>query len=203
MAEVEGFDICQCFPQDIIHVLLEGVIPYETKLLLRVLIDEKRLFTINDFSQRLASFDYGYMESKNKPSPLTRESVNGCDAKLKQSGKCAIYVLYIYIYTYMFVVNNFLVIFLFLAASQMCCLFRFIPIILGDLVDNDSKQWHCFLKLWNIVQMCTAPVISKDDVSFLKMLIEEHHILFKEAYPIANIIPKLHYMVHIPDDMIR
>ena len=32
--------VCQCFPEDIMHILLEGVVPYETKQFLKVLIDE-------------------------------------------------------------------------------------------------------------------------------------------------------------------
>lgn len=85
----------------------------------------------------------------------------------------------------------------------MWCLFRFLPIMIGDLVDSTLKQWHCFLKLWNIVQICTATAIRKDDVPYLKLLIEEHHNLFKEVHPAASIIPKLHYLVHVPDDIIR
>ena len=86
LANVGNFDVCQCFPQDIMHVLFEGVMPYETKLLLRVLLDEKKYLSINDLNQRLDSFDYGYMDSKNKPTLIVRENINCSDAKFKQSG---------------------------------------------------------------------------------------------------------------------
>ena len=33
---VEHFDVCQCMPEDIMHILLEGLVPYETKLLLQI-----------------------------------------------------------------------------------------------------------------------------------------------------------------------
>ena len=85
----------------------------------------------------------------------------------------------------------------------MWCLFRYLPIMIGYLVDRDLEQWHCFLQLWNVVQICTAPAIKREDVPFLRILLEEHHNLFKEVYPMASIIPKLHYMIHIPDDIIR
>ena len=88
LVNVKHFDVCQCFPQDIMHILLEGVVPYETKLLLRFLIDNKRLFTLRDLNRKLDSFEYGYMNSKNKPSPIARETLNAAsDTKLKQSGK--------------------------------------------------------------------------------------------------------------------
>ncbi|XP_028403169.1 uncharacterized protein LOC114525909 [Dendronephthya gigantea] len=168
-----NFDVCQCFPQDIMHVLFEGVIPYEMKLLLKVIVDEKKFISLKELNHRIESFDYGYMNAKNKPSQIVRETVNSSDSKLKQS------------------------------ASQMWCLFRFFPIIVGDLIDKNLKEWHCFLQLWNIVQVCTSPAIKEEDVPYLKVLIEEHHRSFKEIYPNTSIIPKMHYLIHIPDDMSR
>ena len=53
------------------------------------------------------------------------------------------------------------------------------------------------LTLWNIGQLCNAPAIKKDDVPYLRVLIEEHHTLFKGLYPEASIIPKMHYVIHI------
>ena len=38
--------VCQCFSEDIMHILLEGVVPYETKQFLKVLIDETRGLTL-------------------------------------------------------------------------------------------------------------------------------------------------------------
>ncbi|XP_028392652.1 uncharacterized protein LOC114517192 [Dendronephthya gigantea] len=105
-----NFDVCQCFPQDIMHVLFEGVIPYEMKLLLKVIVDEKKFISLKELNHRIESFDYGYMNAKNKPSQIVRETVNSSDSKLKQS------------------------------ASQMWCLFRFFPIIVGDLIDKNLKE---------------------------------------------------------------
>jgi hypothetical protein len=69
------------------HVLFEGIVPYETKLLLKYLIDERRCFTLTRLNQLLESFDFGYMNRKNRPTCLTRESINATkEAKLKQSG---------------------------------------------------------------------------------------------------------------------
>ena len=81
------FDVCKCFPQDIMHILLEGVVPYETKFLLKLLIDGEKCLTLKELKSRMDSFDYGYMNTRNKPSPITRESINMADTKLKQSGR--------------------------------------------------------------------------------------------------------------------
>ena len=88
MNQVANFDVCQCFPEDIMHLLFEGVVPYATKQCLKVLIDEKRCLTLRELNNRLESFNYGYMNNKNKPTPIARETLNALDdAKLKQSGK--------------------------------------------------------------------------------------------------------------------
>ena len=85
----------------------------------------------------------------------------------------------------------------------MWCLFRFLPIMIGEFVDKELQNWLCFLKLWNIVQICTAPAMEKDDVAYLRILIQEHHLLFRELYPDASVIPKMHFLIHVPDDILR
>lgn len=84
---VQHFDVCKCFPEDAMHVLLEGLVPYETKLLLKVLIGEK-VVTLQELNNRLESFDYGYMDKKDKPTLISRDTMNSSDFKLKQSGNC-------------------------------------------------------------------------------------------------------------------
>jgi hypothetical protein len=75
--------------------------------------------------------------------------------------------------------------------------------MLGPLVEEQIKPWNCLKKLWNIVQICTSPEINCEDIALLRSLIQGHHELFKEAYPNATIIPKHHYLIHVPDDIIR
>ena len=41
MNRLANFDVCQCFPEDIMHILFDGVLPCETMHFLKVLIDEK------------------------------------------------------------------------------------------------------------------------------------------------------------------
>ena len=56
-------------PHDIMHDVLEGVIPYEMKLLLEYLVDKKYIAT-DTLNHRLKSFDFGYTETSDKPSDL-------------------------------------------------------------------------------------------------------------------------------------
>lgn len=87
MNRVDNFDVRQCFPEDTMHILFEGVVPYETKRFLKVLIDEKRSLTLKELNHRMEIFNYGYMHYKDKPTPIARETLNALeDAELKQSG---------------------------------------------------------------------------------------------------------------------
>ena len=43
-----------------------------------------------------------------------------------------------------------------------------------------------------------APEITHDEVAYLQVLIRDHHTAFMKLYPAASIIPKMHYIVHMP-----
>ena len=83
--KINFFDVCQCLPEDIMHVLYEGVIPYETKNLIRLLEAEGHV-SLQQLNSAIENFDYGYMNAKDKPCPITRETLNSRDGKLKQYG---------------------------------------------------------------------------------------------------------------------
>lgn len=54
---------------DIMHDILEGVVPYEVKIVIQKLIS-LGCFTLDIFNQRLLSPDFGKLESRNRPSPI-------------------------------------------------------------------------------------------------------------------------------------
>ena len=89
------------------------------------------------------------------------------------------------------------------SASQMWLLARLLPLLVGDLIPRDYVQWVCFLKLFKICDICTAPSVSPDIAAFLEVLIEEHHSLFSQLYGSNLIIPKMHFMaLPFPDSNI-
>ena len=57
--------------------------------------------------------------------------------------------------------------------------------------------------LLTIMDYFLSPVLSTDIVSYLKVLIEDHQRAFADLYPSCPITPKLHYMVHYPEWIIR
>ena len=71
---------------DVMHDLLEGVLQYEVKLMLHVMIDNENYFTLEDFNSRLDNFELGYMECKNRPTSISKKTLNSLGNSLKQSG---------------------------------------------------------------------------------------------------------------------
>ena len=85
----------------------------------------------------------------------------------------------------------------------MWCLARLLPFMIGHLVPEDDQHWRNFLLLLTIIDYAFAPVISQNEVSFLNSTIEEHNLNFKRLYPTSSMIPKLHYILHIAEWIIK
>lgn len=50
------------------HVLLEGVVPYELSLMLKSFVNNKKYFSAHLLNDRIASFAYSMHEAIDKPS---------------------------------------------------------------------------------------------------------------------------------------
>ena len=71
---------------DVMHDILEGVLKVSLMATLKDVILKKSLFTIKTFNERVDSFDYGPVDSNNKPSRI--KETGFADANdIKQSGK--------------------------------------------------------------------------------------------------------------------
>ena len=85
----------------------------------------------------------------------------------------------------------------------MWCLARLLSLMIGNKIDKDDPYWDNFLLLLTIVNYVLAPVISKDTIAYLSVLIDEHHQVFKDLYPHCRITPKMHYIDHYPESIER
>lgn len=83
--DIANFHVVQHLPQDVMHVILEGSLKYETELLLRAFVAVKKYFTINDLNERIACFEYSYQDKRDKPSAINPHIVTS-QASLRQSG---------------------------------------------------------------------------------------------------------------------
>lgn len=88
------------------------------------------------------------------------------------------------------------------SAAQTLLLCRTIPLMVGDCVPEEDEHWRCFLLLLKICDIVFSPIIPKGYCAVLKLLIEEHHSLFKLLYSSSMIIPKFHFLVHYPDQIL-
>ena len=72
--KVPYFNPFHCVPQDPMHVILEGCLPYVMKHLLNYYVNIKKYFTIEQFNEKLEKFPYSYMDRRKKPSNLAPET---------------------------------------------------------------------------------------------------------------------------------
>ena len=78
---------------DIMHDILEGVLQLHLKWLLKYLIEEERMFTLDTLSGRLLSFYYEQSDTQNRPTIISHQTLSSPSNTVKQSCK----VLHVYI----------------------------------------------------------------------------------------------------------
>lgn len=84
--ELSYFNVCDgSLLPDIMHDILEGVLQYEVKLLLRVLV-QSGCFSLEEFNTRLENVELGYMEIKKKPTLISSTTFYSDGNSLKQNG---------------------------------------------------------------------------------------------------------------------
>ena len=97
--------------------------------------------------------------------------------------------------------NNLL--YMHIVASQMKTLIRLLPLIVGDYIPQDDEHWACFLMLWDICTSITAFEVDRQDAMNLAWTIEAFMESLEYLYSESIFTPKLHYLLHLPGDMLR
>ena len=167
-------DVCEQFPQDIMHVFLEGILAYELKYLLRYYINERGFFTLSDLNKEIQSFSYGYSHVKDKPCIIKTTDLDRQSSSNLGQG-----------------------------AANMWLLAQVLPLILSKLVSTESQHWQCFSSLLELMCIAFSAHVSLETVVYLKTAIKNHLLLFKNVYPDAPIIPKQHFLVHLPSQILK
>ena len=75
LCELPQFDVTTQLPQDIMHVLFEGVIPLHMGLLLEHVVHSLRVISLAQLNSRIKSHPHGYFEEK--PMPLSNFELTG------------------------------------------------------------------------------------------------------------------------------
>ena len=87
---------------------------------------------------------------------------------------------------------------IYLSASQMWMLGRYLPVMIGRHIPSDDDHWRCYNLLLIIMQYLFAPKLQEDDLALLQEKLQQHHILFTTLYPLHSVIPKMHFLLHTP-----
>lgn len=98
--------------------------------------------------------------------------------------------------------DNFIFFFFLSPAARMWCLARMFPILIGDLIPQNDEHWENFLRLLKIEEIVFAPKATPQLAAYLGVLIEEYledYVNLNDRLP----IPKQHYMVHYPNQIIK
>lgn len=72
---------------DIMHNVLECCLQYETKELLKYLLLQKNLFTLDHLNNQIEFFPYSYFDATDKPVAIAMNSLLSPDHTLKQTGQ--------------------------------------------------------------------------------------------------------------------
>ena len=86
------FHVIEGLPGDAMHDVLEGLLQYEVKELLKYAIYEQQFFTLENLNCWIKNFDYGYPDVSNKPCVISSATLNSNTNSLKQKGKIALLV---------------------------------------------------------------------------------------------------------------
>ena len=173
LTELPGFDIINQLPQDIMHTIAEGVFHYEGSLILRYFNNVNDI-TLDQINGCIESHNYGHAEISDKPPPLKETFFNpNNECKLKCS------------------------------ASQSRLFLRLPPFFLYPYVEKNDLVYQFLIDLVNLVQRLYTPVIRDESLNEMKRMIRDHLQMFTELFPDKNIIPKQHYLVHVPSMISR
>ncbi|XP_075741514.1 uncharacterized protein LOC142791002 [Rhipicephalus microplus] len=82
-------------------------------------------------------------------------------------------------------------------ASQKWCLFRFLSLMIGDIVPELNEHWEVYLLFKRIVDLIFADSLPHDHLACLQDDIRYFSSSFEILYP-GHVIPKLHFLVHYP-----
>lgn len=163
------FHVCKNLIFDPMHDILCGIGPMILKLVLVRYILQLRLFNADDFNNKIVSFQYGFVERKNKPSANFSERI------LNQKGNT---------------LNQ--------KAMQIWCLLRIFPFLISNWVPTGEKHLQLILLLLRIMEIVFAPKVTTSLMSYLRALITDFLETFKQLFPDVRMINKFHHLTHYP-----
>jgi hypothetical protein len=167
---LNGFHVTTNYSIDVMHTLLEGIVPLELGCVPYCLVTEKRLLTLSELNDRITKF-WGVLnvDKQKKPPYLNRLLPPG--SELNPSMK----------------------------ATQCWALLKYLPLIIGDRMPVVDEHHALLLHLSELVDLSFAPRFTNGMTAYLKKLIVDHLSMFSRLFgDQVTIKPKQHFLVHFP-----
>ena len=146
---------------------------------------EKKMFSLDFIDESIRRLNIQPCDG-DRPSCLRGVSLQSQDSNLHQHGwQC----MFMYICSPSHHLSS---------AMQMWTLGRFLPLLVGHLVEDDDDHWLNFLCLLDIMDILFARPVTADACALAEVLISDHHSSFMQLYPHLSITLKMHSMIHMP-----
>ena len=175
--QIGGYHVTDNWSLDIMHIVLEGIVPVELGCILHGLCVVDKVVTLDTLNCELHLF-WGKMTVEKKHKPLQLN-------KLAEPGQGLLPTM---------------------KALQYWTLLKYLPLILGVFVSPSNKHWQFLLHLSHVVDMIFAPRFTLDMIAYMKSAVEDHLTEFVKLYGnngTVKLRPKHHFLVHLPSIVLK
>ncbi len=76
-----------------------------------------------------------------------------------------------------------------------------VPFMLGNTVDENDEHWEAFLSLWDICCLIVTFTVTHELAVKLAWLVENYLESVVDLYGESIITPKMHHLVHSPEQI--
>ena len=132
------FDVTKCYVLDIMHILFEGVILLDIKLLLCHCLEAKYFSSFEGINKKLEMFDFIGASTADCPTELDIMIIKDHQRKIKQN------------------------------AAQSWQLAVMLPFLIGEYVPISDEHYENFINLLKITTLCASFEIHREDVIVLQ-----------------------------------
>ena len=171
--QVPSFHCIERFPVDVTHDLFEkGVVGHALEQVLYHFV-QKKLFSLETLNTAIQLFPYHAVD-KNRPVPVKK-----CAGGLTVSQTC----------------------------SETWALLRTLPLILLIQMESstssvaEDEKYSVLAGLVDVVQQIMADEFTEDSLTELEGRIEDWLKLYAQEFPMFNLTPKFHNLVHYPSQI--
>ncbi|XP_029829727.3 uncharacterized protein LOC115314770 [Ixodes scapularis] len=88
------------------------------------------------------------------------------------------------------------------SASQLYCLFRYLPFYVGECIPRGQKVWELYLLFRKVVDIIMSKRVTVEYIAYLERLITCFSVDFKDVFPAVRVPCKLHFLIHYPRYML-